>query len=71
MSTWQSAVYRKPSMSTIKILGHEIDAELGWWGAGEYIAVEPIENVVSKSKFVLQAWVYGNSLENSLVHPKP
>ncbi|KAJ1478341.1 hypothetical protein T484DRAFT_1817978, partial [Baffinella frigidus] len=34
---------------------------------GEYIAVEPIENVVSKSKFVLQAWVYGNSLENSLV----
>ena len=37
---------------------------------GEYIAVEPVENVVSKSKFVLQAWVYGNSFENSLV-PAP
>lgn len=34
---------------------------------GEYIAVESVEGVVAKSKFVMQCWVYGNSFENSLV----
>jgi len=34
---------------------------------GEYIAVESIEAVVSSSRFVLQSWVYGNSLEPALV----
>mmetsp|Transcript_61802 Transcript_61802/g.145352 ORF Transcript_61802/g.145352 Transcript_61802/m.145352 type:complete len:776 (+) Transcript_61802:170-2497(+) len=34
---------------------------------GEYIAVETVENVVAKSKYVMQCWVYGNSFEHSLV----
>ena len=34
---------------------------------GEYIAVESVEGVVAKSKYVMQCWVYGNSFENALV----
>ncbi|KAK1380085.1 Long-chain-fatty-acid--CoA ligase [Heracleum sosnowskyi] len=34
---------------------------------GEYIAPEKIENVYSKSKFVAQCFVYGDSLNSSLV----
>jgi len=30
---------------------------------GEYIAAEKIENVVIRSPFIEQAWVYGNSLQ--------
>ena len=35
--------------------------------AGEYIAAEKIEMVVSKSKYVSQPWVYGNSFMPVLV----
>jgi long-chain acyl-CoA synthetase len=34
---------------------------------GEYVAAEKIEMVVSKSKFVSQPWVYGNSFQPMLV----
>lgn len=34
---------------------------------GEYIAAEKIENVYSKSPFVGQLWVYGNSFKNFVV----
>jgi len=34
---------------------------------GEYIASEKIENVYSKSPFVGQIWVYGNSFKNFIV----
>jgi long-chain acyl-CoA synthetase len=35
--------------------------------AGEYVAVEQIENVLKRSPLVEQLWVYGNSFESSLV----
>ena len=34
---------------------------------GEYIAPERIENVLIKSRYIAQAFVYGDSLENCLV----
>lgn len=34
---------------------------------GEYIAPEKLENVYANSKFVLQSFIHGDSLENSLV----
>lgn len=35
--------------------------------AGEYIAAEKIEAAYKKSGMVEQIWVYGNSLESTLV----
>jgi long-subunit acyl-CoA synthetase (AMP-forming) len=35
--------------------------------AGEYIAVEKIENVLKSCPLVEQVWVYGNSFESCLV----
>jgi long-chain acyl-CoA synthetase len=34
---------------------------------GEYIAPEKLENVYVQSKFVLQSWIYGDSLRDYLV----
>merc|ERR1712078_979327 len=34
---------------------------------GEYVAAEKIEMVVSKSKYVAQPWIYGNSFFPMLV----
>lgn len=35
--------------------------------AGEYVAAEKIEAAYKKSRLVEQIWVYGNSLESTLV----
>jgi hypothetical protein len=35
--------------------------------AGEYVAVERVENELGKADIVDQLWVYGNSFENNLV----
>lgn len=35
--------------------------------AGEYIAVEKLENVFKQNSLVEQIWVYGNSFESALV----
>lgn len=34
---------------------------------GEYVAAEKIENIVTQSPFVMQAFVYGDSLRSMLV----
>jgi hypothetical protein len=34
---------------------------------GEYVAVEKVENSLKQSSLVEQLWVYGNSLESTLV----
>ncbi len=34
---------------------------------GEYVAAEKIENILARSSFVLQSFVYGDSLKNKLV----
>lgn len=35
--------------------------------AGEYVAVEKLENTYKKCSLVEQVWVYGNSFESTLV----